>query len=231
MTVSNTISTTSIDVATVIETAYRRCRVKPELITADLLENARRALFLMLSALPAKGLQLWTVDEETTPLVLGQANYILDDSTVDVLAVNLLCLGSETALARVGSDIYIGLPDKTTQGRPTMFWLDRQRDAPVIRLWPTPDASYAECDLKVWRRRYIMDVGEYTNTLDVPQRWQDAVIAELAARLALETPQVEANLVPMLRQMADGAIALAQGEDKDAAPFRILPSLSGYTRR
>lgn len=227
MTVSNTISTTTVDVVSIIEDAFRRCRMRPEQLTADMLDMARQTLFLRLSALPQRGLQLWTIDDEQIALVAGTASYTMPTGTVDVTKVLYDDGSSEVEITRISHDIYATIPDKATQGRPTMFWLDRQRDAPVMRLWPTPSAAD---NLTVWRKRHIMDVGDYTNTLDIPQRWHDAIIADLAAQLALKTPEVEANLVGPLKGMADEAVLLAQREDSDAAPLRFRPNISGYTR-
>lgn len=225
MTVSGTISTTAIDVADIIQTAFRRCRIRPEQISADMLASAKAALGVALSAMPHRGFQLWTLDEETTALVEGDPSYALAAGTLDVKAVNLVVDGVETGLSRVDFDQYVGLPDKSQTGRPTMYWVDLQRDAPVLNLWPAPDATWALASLKYWRKRYIMDVGAYTATLDIPQGWHDAVIADLAARLALETPEVEAGLVGPLRQIADNALILAQRHNTDAAPLRILPRI------
>ena len=75
-----------------------------------------------------------------------------------------------------------------------------------------------------------MDVGTYVATLDIPQGWHDAVIADLAARLAIETPEVDVNLAGQLRMIADNALNLAQRHNTDPAPFRITPRI-GYGRR
>jgi hypothetical protein len=221
MTVSNTISTTTIDVAALIETAYRRCRVRPEQITADMLESAKSALHIALSAMPHKGFQLWTLERLTLPLVQGQEAYALDAGTIDVKDALLSIAGREHELVRVSSDHYITITDKAQQGRPNEYWVDLQRDVPVLRLWPAPDAPHAGATLVIWRKRHIMDVGSYTATLDIPQGWHDAVIADLAQRLAVETPEVDPNLAGALKMMKDEAFLLAQRHNTDSAPMRI----------
>lgn len=227
MAVSGTISTTSIDVADLITTAYRRCRVRPEQITADMLASAKLALHVGLSAMPHKGFQLWTLDEESLDLDAADGEYTLATGTIDVTQANFYDGTTETPMARLSSDQYIQLPDKTTQGRPNSYWIDFQRDTPVIRLWPVPDTTSAAGTIKYWRKRYIMDVGTYTATLDIPQGWHDAIIADLAARLAIETPEVDVGLAGQLRLVADNALMLAQRHNTDRAPFRILPRI-GY---
>lgn len=227
MAVSGTISTTSIDVADLITTAFRRCRVRPEQITADMLAAAKLALHVGLSAMPHKGFQLWTLDEETLALAQGVGEYTLSSGTIDVSKANFSDGSTESTLSRLSSDQYIGLPNKATAGRPNSFWVDYQRDAPVMRVWPVPDAASASGSIKYWRKRYIMDVGDYTATLDIPQGWNDAIIADLAARLAIETPEVDTGLAGQLRLIADNAFLLAQRHNTDPAPFRLKPRI-GY---
>ena len=40
--------------------------------------------------------------------------------------------------------------------------------------------------IAVVRRRYIQDVGAFSNLLEIPQRWNEAVIWKLASRLVDE---------------------------------------------
>jgi hypothetical protein len=225
MTVSGTISTTSINVADLVTTAYRRCRVRPEQITADMLESAKIALHVALSAMPHKGFQLWTHDEESLALVAGDGEYTLSTGTIAVTHANYLLNNVETPLSAMSADQYIAIPDKATQGRPNSFWIDFQRDTPVMRIWPVPNAAAAAGSITYWRKRYIMDVGSFTATLDIPQGWHDAIISDLAARLAIETPEVDVNLAGQLRMIAENALLLAQRHNTNSAPLRITPRI------
>lgn len=229
MTVSGTISTTAIDAVSIIEKAYRRLRVFGPQVTGEMLTEARRTLFLRLSALTNKGLQLWAIDSITEALVLAQAAYTLDDGTVDVLQVNFTLSGVETPMARIGKDSYVTLANKADAGQPSMYWLDRQRDAPVLRLYPVPDAAADAGSLTIWRKRHVMDVGEFTNTLDIPQRWHEAVIWDLADNLGSETPDVDPMLMARAEKKAASELIMAMNAETDAAPLVILPNLKSYT--
>ena len=231
MAVSGTISTTSIDVVSIIEKAFRRVRITPVQITAEMATEARKTLFLRLSALANKGLQLWAIESVSESLVLDQAAYTLDDGTIDVVQINFTNSdGIETPLAPVGKDSYMSLSDKTASGQPSMYWLDRQRDAPVVRLWPVPDAVAETGTLTVWRKRHIMDVGDYTNTLDIPQRWHDAVIWDLASALGIETQEVDLQVATIAQGKANEEILLALRSETDGAPMVFRPNIGSYTR-
>lgn len=137
---------------------------------------------------------------------------------------------SEIPMARINRDDYQSLPDKTFQGRPVQFWLDIQRDVPIIRLWPAVQLQYTFFQLVLTRKRYLMDVGTLTDTIDFPQRWYEAVVAELASRLAMEIQEVDPALVPVLAGAADRAMAVAWNGEGDSSPVKFVVNLSPYTK-
>jgi hypothetical protein len=110
------------------------------------------------------------------------------------------------------------------------FWFDRQRDQPIMHLWPVPNAAAEFQQIVLWRHRYIQDVGTMVQELDVPQRWFDAIVALLASKLAEETPEVDANLMPILEAKAEKALAQAENEERDNSPIYWAPLISMYTR-
>lgn len=231
MAVSGTVSTTKFNVRKVVDHAFRRVRIPAQQITAELQDIARSNLYLLLSGLVNRGEQLWTNDSITVTMVAGQGDYILADGTVDVAQVNFKYVdGREVSLSRLSQDSYMNLPNKSFAGRPVEFWLDRQRDAPVLRLWPVPDAAAALNSLVVWRSRHIMDVGELTDDLDIPQRWTEAIISQLAWRVAMEAPEVEPSLVGELKLLADEQLLAAQNAERDSSPMRLQPNIRVYTR-
>ena len=88
MATSGTIGTTVISTAKLIEKAFRRIGLGPQLVTPEYAENAREDLFMLIMSLSNRGLNLWCIDQQTIPLVTGQKTYVLPPGTLDVL--NLL---------------------------------------------------------------------------------------------------------------------------------------------
>lgn len=231
MAVSGTISTTKFNVQKVIDHAFRRCRLSAQQITAELQDIARSNLYLLMSEMANKGYQLWALDYVTVPFVMGQGDYTLPAGTVDVLQINYRNTdGREVPLTRINQDDYNNLPNKSLPGRPVQYWLDRQRDAPVVRLWPVPSTIAAGHSMYISRQRHLMDVGELTDDLDIPQRWTNAIISDLAWRVALEAPEVDATLVGELKSIANEAIIIAQNAERDQSPMRITARIGAYTR-
>lgn len=138
---------------------------------------------------------------------------------------------TEIPLARMNRDDYTNLPNKSFQSnRPLQYWLDRQAQSPVMNLWPVPNAGATTSQIVVWAQRHIMDVGTMTEEIEVPQRWYEAVVAGLAAKMALEIPEVDAALIPLLDQKAMQAFMTAQAEERDNSPMMIQPNISPYTK-
>lgn len=84
---------------------------------------------------------------------------------------------------------YLNYPNKRLQGRPSIYYLDRQI-TPVLNLWPAPSDQY-NC-LQYSYKRMIQDAGAfYTNALQIPSRFYPALIWGLSYQLALKyNPQV-----------------------------------------
>lgn len=138
---------------------------------------------------------------------------------------------TEIPLARMNRDDYTNLPNKAFQSnRPLQYWLDRQSLSPVMNLWPVPSAAATVQQIVVWAHRHIMDVGTMTQELEVPQRWYEAIVSMLAAKLAAEYIEVDPGIIPMLDAKAQQALYIAQQEERDKSPINIAPAIGAYTR-
>ena len=138
---------------------------------------------------------------------------------------------TEIPLARMNRDDYTNLPNKAFQSnRPLQYWFDRQVNNPIMHMWPVPNLAATVCQIVVWRQRYIMDVGTMTQDVEVPQRWLEAIVSGLAAKMALELVEVDVSLIPILDQKAAIALNIAQMEERDNSPMMIAPNIAPYTR-
>jgi hypothetical protein len=150
--------------------------------------------------------------------------------TLNQTQVLLANMPNEIPMARLNRDDYVNLPNKTFEGRPLQFWCDRQLNNPVLYLWPVPSAQFITAQVVVWVKRYIMDVGTMTQEIEVPQRWYDAIVYLLAARLAEETPTVDPQMIAILDQKAQRALLEVEGEERDDSPIYMTPNIAVYTR-
>lgn len=186
-----------------------------------------------------------TIQEETVDAAAGEWSWFDLDSSVasryfrvratsGTLSFDQIYLGNtptEIPLARMNRDDYTNLPNKSFQSnRPLQYWFDRQINQPIMHLWPVPNDGAEVKQIVLWTQRYIMDVGTMTQELEVPQRWYEAIVAMLAAKLVMEIAEADASLIPILDQKAQMSLAIAQAEERDNSPIMISPNISPYTR-
>jgi hypothetical protein len=173
----------------------------------------------------------WTWFDLTSSISTKYFRVVAVTGTLGFSQIYLGNTPTEIPMARMNRDDYTNLPNKSFQSnRPLQFWLDRQAQSPVLNIWPVPNAQATVYQVVTWIQRHIMDVGTMSQEIEVPQRWYEAIVAMLAAKMALELVEVDANLIPMLDQKAAQALAVAQAEERDNSPMMIAPNIAPYTR-
>lgn len=136
----------------------------------------------------------------------------------------------EIPMGVLNRDTYVAQSNKVFLGRPLTYWFQRDLPRPVMHLWPAPNAAAEQQQLIVWRHRHIMDTANLRQDVEVPQRWLEAIVNGLAARMAAETPAVDAGLIPVLEQRAAASLQRAWDGDNDGSPTFIQPRIGCYTR-
>jgi hypothetical protein len=195
--------------------------------------TARRSLNLLTIEWANRGINLWTIEQGSIPMVQGQIVYTLPVDTIDLLdqvirtqtGVNQ----TDINISRISVSTYATIPNKNTQGRPIQVWIDRQSGAteptgvaaPEIYVWPTPDQSNFYTFV-YWRLRRIQDAGTGTSTQDIPFRMLTCLVAGLAYYLSLKIPEA-ANRIEMLKMAYEEQWLLASSEDREKASLRLAP--------
>jgi len=211
-------------------TAFGRIGIRRTEITAQHLADAENEANLLQVSLANKQPNLWTDELYTQTLTASTATYTLDARLIAIQAAYIT-----TTADSVSTDLiiwpystfeYAAIPDKTQEGAPTSYWYNRQI-TPQITFWPVPDdnATYT-LNLRVCRQ--IQDVSLTSGTtLDLPYRWLDVFVADLAHRLSrIYAPDKE-----MARKAdAQEAWASAATEDQEDVPMMLGLSMYGYFR-
>ena len=135
----------------------------------------------------------------------------------------------DVLMYRMNRDDYWNLTNKTFQGRPLQFWLDRQI-VPRMDLWPAPDSTAAQNVMVVWRQRMIADAGSLQNTIEFPGRWYLPFFYRVAAELAFCTPEVDPEITGQIQAKADQMWRRAWNEERDKSPVKFQTDLRIYTR-
>jgi hypothetical protein len=176
----------------------------------------------MLADWANRGLNQWTIEQRTISLVKSDGEYSLDTDVIDILAVVIRRDGTDFSISRVSRDEFLAIPTKTTEGRPTQFFLDRQI-TPNLKIWPLPENS---TDVLVYDSlTRINDADTAKNTMEVPFRFYPCLAAGLAYYLSLKRAP---ERVQMLKAVYEEEFRRAIDEDRDRASFQISPSLRNY---
>ena len=203
-----------------IEEAFERCGL--EIRTGYDLKTAKRSLNLMLAEWANRGLNQWTIVQRTQALTADDSEYDLGTDVIDVLSVVVRRSGTDFNMSRISRDAYLSIPTKTTTGRPTQFFLDRQI-TPNLKIWPAPENSTDVIHYDALTR--IQDADTMQNTLEIPFRFYPCLAAGLAYYISMKRAP---DRVQLLKNVYEEEFDRAMAEDRDRSSFTITPSMSYY---
>lgn len=155
--------------------------------------------------------------------------YRVRETSGGTLNVTELVFGTaanEILISRLNKDDYQNLPYKNQIGRPLQYWFDRQI---IPQAWIWPASQYSFNSLVVWRRRVLLNAGDFQNTIEMPPRWLDSVVFSLASRIIYILPGADLSRAPILEAKAAQARQLAWTEERDNSPFYLGYEIGGYT--
>jgi hypothetical protein len=119
----------NLDLNNLIEEAFERCG--SELRSGYDLRTARRTLNLLTIEWANRGINLWTIEQGTIPLVTGQAIYPVPNDTIQLLDTVIrqnpgTLNQSDINISNIAEPTYSSIPNKLAQGRPIQYWFNRQ---------------------------------------------------------------------------------------------------------
>ena len=222
MTTSGT-TTFNLDLTDLVEEAFERAGA--EMRSGYDLRTARRSLNLMFTDWANRGINMWTIEQDEIALTPNVGTYNLPNDTVDIIEhVVRTGTGSSQAdlsMSRISVSTYASIPNKIVTGRPIQVYVDRLAPTPSVNLWPVPDTAQTYT-LVYWRLRRIEDAGSGVNTMDVPFRFLNCMVAGLAYMLSMKVPG-GIDRIGLLKQQYDEALELAATEDRDKSSSRFVP--------
>jgi len=209
-----------LDVAEYIEEAFERCGL--EVRTGYDIQTAKRSINILLADWANRGLNQWTIEQRTQTLTSGTAEYTLDTDLIDVLNAVIRRGSTDFSISRIGRDQYLNIPTKSTTGRPSQYFLDRQI-TPKLKLWATPENSTDTFVYDALTR--IQDADTAKNTMEVPFRFYPCLTAGLAYYLAMKKAP---ERVQLLKAMYEEEFERASAEDRDRSNLSLTPSSTYY---
>jgi len=185
-----------------VEEAFERCGA--ELRTGYDLRTARRSLNLLTIEWANRGINLWTIEQGSIPMVQGQIVYDLPVDTIDLLdhVIRTQTGQGQTDIniTRISIDTYSTIPNKNQSNYYTFVY---------------------------WRLRRIQDAGNGITTQDIPFRFLPCMVAGLAYHLSKKIPGA-LERSQMLKMEYEELWQQAADEDREKASLRIAPRQMFY---
>jgi len=206
-------------------------RAGREMRTGYDLRTARRSTNIMMAEWANRGINMWTIEQGSIPMVQGTATYDLPADTVDLMEHVIRTGAGNTAtqadltITRISVSTYATIPNKLSQARPIQVYIDRKQAVPTITVWPIPDQGASGSPYYTfvyWRLRRMDNIKTGVNTADVNFRFLPCLTAGLAYYVAMKIPE-GAQRLDMLKTEYEYQWQLASAEDREKASDRFVP--------
>jgi len=137
----------------------------------------------------------------------------------DILEMVVRRDSEDISMSRISRSQYLTIPKKTTQGRPTQFYVARQI-TPTITVWPVPENSTDS--LIYYRIKRIQDADAGVDNADIPFRFLPCLVAGLAYQISMKkSPQ----RIQVLKMVYEEEFERAASQDIDhGVPLRLVPT-------
>ena len=234
---ANTTSGTTIfdknfSIDEIIEEAYERIGMQG--VSGNQLRLARRSLNIMFQEWGNRGLHYWEVANNSITLVDGQAVYTMFRSTDDgassatavygvddVLEASYRNASSvDTPLTKISRSTYQALSNKSSEGQPTQYFVQRFIDKVTVTLYLTPGSSEAGNFINYYYVKRIQDVGGYTNATDVPYRFIPCMASGLSFYLS---QKFKPEITQQMKLLYEDELQRALAEDGSSSSSFITP--------
>lgn len=144
-------------------------------------------------------------------------------ATVDMLEAVIRRSGTDIGVTRLGRQDYLNIPDKTTQGRPTQFYVNRLI-TPTLSVWPVPENSTDQ--LIYYRVKRIEDIDASINDAEIPFRFLPCLVAGLAYYLSIKKAP---ERIGTLKDLYEEEFYRAASEDGERVSLRLVPSYTSLS--
>ncbi|MEY1555326.1 hypothetical protein AB3Y40_06790 [Yoonia sp. R2331] len=205
----------------VCKAALRKINVAPQGATppAEQSAEAVAALNRMLKSWQNQGINLWTEAEVSVTATTGSSHSV-SPRPFEVLDVRFRRDGVDIPMQRMTRLEYFNLPNKTTTGTPTTYFVDMQREACTMYVWPILGSVTSET-FELTVSREVEDVA-LDDPVDCPAEFYDAVVYGLAARL-IDDYEVESQTAIRIVARAEAEYQMALAHDRQDSVFFMEP--------
>ena len=212
----------------ILEEAYDLCGM--EMRSGYDFRSAKRALNLVFLEWQNKGLNLWSIEQNSQTLTAGTSSYALPSSALDIVDAFIRTDSGDVnkqfdqRLRRISRTEYNHQATKLNQSKPTQFYVDKNVGTSNIILWSTPDSAKTYTLVYDYVNR-VEDAGDpASNNADIPTRYLPCLTYALAYNICTKNDEA-IQRAPLLKQRYDQLWSEVSESDREKAPIRFVPDL------
>ena len=218
----------NLDIGDILEEAYDLCGM--EIRSGYDYRSAKRALNLVFLEWQNKGLNLWSIEQNTQALTAGTSSYALPSSALDIVDAFIRTDAGDVnkqfdqRLRRISRTEYNHQASKLNQSKPTQFFIDKNVGTSNVVLWSTPDGSQTYTLVYDYINR-VEDAGNLaSNNADVPTRYLPCLTYALAYNISMKNNEA-LQRAPLIKQRYDELWDEVSYSDREKATGRFVPDL------
>ena len=170
--------------------------------------NALEAVEVILKALASEGFNLifpFTQESITQALVASTAAYNQNAKIMHIAQAFIRRDNVDTPVRVISTPEYQAISTKTTEGKPSSLWFNRQH-TPVVTLYPVPENATDVLHMVVVNK--IQDLDNASNNIDIDSAWFRALLYAGMQDIAPEVGRPD--MVSYAERQASIAIAKAK---------------------
>jgi len=231
MAIGNNIAYLSPDLASVFSECFERAGISAKTLGNDHIESAFRSTALLLnSEWLTLGIRTYQFVELNFTTVVNTPQIVLPAGLLTISDAVLRRSNRDTPINPMARQEYLEIPDKTQQGRPDRYLVDRQYNQVVMTVWRSPENSTDQ--IFYWAMMNTAQPGDDLSLqLQTRPEMQEALHAGLSAKLAMKFNAARYEVLQKYYRGDDpnprnvgGQLALALDANRDWGDVRITMS-------
>jgi len=215
------------DIAEIFDESFERAGIAPSAIGVGHIRSGLRSLkFMLNSEWSTIGVRQWQIAQGTQTLAPGMASLTLPAGGIDIMQAVLRRAGNDTELYPISRSDYLVITDKDLRGRPDRFFVDRRATGAVAYIWPCGENGTDIIAYDYFKQ--MQDVGEMSNTLNMPSHAWEACCAGLAYNLAVKYSPERIKLLAVAyggseypHRINGGALERMRQEDRERGDIHL----------
>lgn len=232
MAIGTSIAYLSPDLASVFTECFERAGIEAKTIGNDHIESAFRSIALLLnSEWLTLGIRTYQFVMLNFTTAVNTPQIVLPTGVMTISDAILRRDSRDTPINPMARQEYLEIPDKTQQGRPDRYLVDKQYNQVVMTVWRSPENNTDQIFYWAMMNTALPGDSDLSLQLQTRPEMQEAMHAGLSAKLAMKFNDGRYQVLQSYYRGSDpnprnigGQLAMALDANRDWGDVRITMS-------